>query len=71
MGEMDACIAYLENTHGDDLGIFNATNAAIDLAAGIHLCRSEGQEVFIWGGSGGAYWGQPELAEKVDRGDWL
>jgi pimeloyl-ACP methyl ester carboxylesterase len=66
-GEMDACIAYLEEKYGDDLGVFNVTNSAIDLGAYIHATKEEGKKVFIWGGSGGAFWAQRYLQFFPDQ----
>jgi len=56
--ELDACMQYLDATHGEDLALFGTTAAAIDLAALIHATREQGKRVFIWGGSGGTFWAQ-------------
>lgn len=69
--ELDACIAYLEDTYGDDLAVFNTTNSAIDLAAYIAATKKEGEKVMIWGGSGGTHWGQRYLQLFPDQADGI
>ena len=69
--EIDACISYLEATYGDDLRVYNTTNAAIDLAAYIHHTREDDKNVLIWGGSGGTFWGQRYLQMHPDQADGM
>lgn len=70
-GEVDACIAYLKRTYGDRLDLFGTTPAAIDLAAYIHATHQAGLKVFIWGGSGGTFWGQRYLQLFPNQADGL
>ena len=71
MDEMPDCVAWLEKQYGEDLGVFNTTNSAIDLAAYIHTTRTEGKNVLIWGGSGGTFWGQRYLQMYPDQADGI
>ncbi|HPQ72105.1 MAG TPA: alpha/beta hydrolase [bacterium] len=71
MTEIPACVEYLEQTYGEDLSVYNATNAAIDLAAMIHHTRKVGQKVFVWGSSGGTYWAQRYLQFFPDGADGI
>jgi pimeloyl-ACP methyl ester carboxylesterase len=57
-GEYDACIQHLVASHGQDLSLFGATAAAIDLAALMHATREPGKPAFVWGGSAGTFWAQ-------------
>ena len=71
VAELGDCIAYLQTTHGADLETFSTTHSAIDLAAFIYHTREPGQNVLMWGGSGGTFWAQrflqifPDLAQGV------
>ncbi len=66
--EIDGCISYLEDKY-DDLGVFSTTNSSLDLGAYIHATKEEGKKVFIWGGSGGAFWAQKYLQLLPDQAD--
>jgi pimeloyl-ACP methyl ester carboxylesterase len=62
--EVDDCVARVRADHGDDvLALYGMTQSAIDLAAYIHAVREPGKRVFVWGGSGGAYWAQRYLQQ--------
>jgi pimeloyl-ACP methyl ester carboxylesterase len=54
--EAAACIAYLQDTWGDELAAFTSTNAARDLGALIDLLREPDRDVFVFGISYGSYW---------------
>ncbi len=69
LDELPACVEHVEETYGDRLGVYNATHAAIDLAALIHNTRVEGRKVLIWGGSGGTFWAQRYLQFFPDQAD--
>ena len=67
--EVDDCVARVRADHGDVLGLYGMTQSAIDLAAYIHAVREPGKRVFVWGGSGGAYWAQRHLTQFPDQVD--
>jgi pimeloyl-ACP methyl ester carboxylesterase len=67
--EVDDCVARVRADHGDVLGAYGMTQSAIDLAAYIHAVREPGKRVFVWGGSGGAYWAQRHLAQFPEQVD--
>jgi pimeloyl-ACP methyl ester carboxylesterase len=71
LDEIPDCIAWLEGEYGDDLGVFNTTNSAIDLAAYIHNTKEDEKNVLIWGGSGGTFWGQRYLQMYPDQADGI
>ena len=54
--EAPDCLAELEDTWGDSLALFSTTQAAHDLASAIGRTGDGAEEVFVWGGSYGAYW---------------
>ena len=71
LGELDDCVAYVEEHYGDHLEVYGATSAAWDLAALMEATEREGVRQLIWGGSGGTFWAQrylqffPDQAEGV------
>ena len=71
INELDACVAWVEQEHGDRLQVYGATSAAIDLAALMTATAQDGVPQLIWGGSGGTFWSQrflqlfPDMAEGV------
>lgn len=69
--EMEACIDYLMETHGERLEEFNATNSAIDLAVYIDATKEEDKNALIWGGSGGTFWAQRYLQLFPDQADGI
>ncbi|MDP8222557.1 MAG: alpha/beta fold hydrolase [Candidatus Lernaella stagnicola] len=69
--EAIACGAYLEENFGDDLIVYGTTHSAIDVGAYIHHTREENQKVFVWGGSGGVFWGHRYLQYFPDQADGM
>jgi len=69
LDELGACLDYVDATYGDDLEVYNPTNAAIDLAALIHHTAEPGKNTLIWGGSGGTFWAQRYLQLFPDQAD--
>jgi pimeloyl-ACP methyl ester carboxylesterase len=70
-GDLAACISYVQDQWGDDLGAYTTSYSAIDVAAYIEATRAPGQKVFVWGGSYGTYIAQryveifPEQADGI------
>ncbi|MFC1850528.1 alpha/beta hydrolase [candidate division CSSED10-310 bacterium] len=53
--EIAACIEYMNNHWGDALNGFTTTAAARDVGELINHLKTEGQQIYIWGGSYGSY----------------
>ncbi len=66
--ETPACVAHLEETHGDTLPHFNTTNASGDLGWLVEQVRGD-QAVHIYGSSYGTYWAQRYLQLFGDQPD--
>ncbi len=69
MAQINHCISYLVEEHGDDLHIFGATPSSHDLHAFIEATRSDGDSVFLWGNSAGTHWAFRFLQLYPDAAD--
>jgi pimeloyl-ACP methyl ester carboxylesterase len=67
--EIPGCIDELTEAYGADLAVYSTTNSAIDLAALIEHSAPAGQDVFVYGASGGTFWAQRYLQFFPDQAD--
>jgi pimeloyl-ACP methyl ester carboxylesterase len=67
--EYPGCISQIQEERGERLEAYTTTQSSYDLAAYVEATRSEGVQVFAWGGSYGSYWAQRYLAVAPEQAD--